>query len=167
MKKRKKKYYNDRLGNAAIAAVVLLLVVGIWKISSVVYMNIRWTDFKLEFASCVYDADTFGGYLKAQTDSETVKVCHENAALVYSALEMGTPVGRGAAKHPQDQVFLEFSNGADACLSMIDDKNIHIDFTDTSGKQWRFLIKCDTRFENIKKMLSVEGAAYANRAWEE
>ena len=50
---------------------------------------------------------------------------------------------------------------------MIDDKNIHIDFTDTSGKQWRFLIKCDTRFENIKKMLSVEGAAYANRAWEE
>ena len=147
-----------------VGAVLLLFVLGVAKFAQFVNTRLQWNAFQLQFAACVYDVGADGGYLKATSRTEVVRVCHENANNVYRILKTAGAADRKHVKAVREQIALDFSDGGVAVLSWEEDGRVHVDFSAPSGKHWALhLGKCD--FTKIRKLLCAEGAAVKNEIW--
>ena len=147
-----------------VGVILLLFVLGVAKFAQVVKTRLDWNTFQLQFAACVYDVGTEEGYLKAVSETETVRVCHENAYNVYRVLKTADVADSRRVKEAEEQIHLDFSDGGAAVLSYESNGTVHVDFTNPAGKRWQFhLGKCD--FSKIRKLLSAKGAAVENSLW--
>ena len=149
-------------GRLLIGAVVALLIFGIWKMGNTIAVQLSWKIFQLSFAACVYDVGLEDGYLKATSETETVRVAPENAINVFKLIQTGRCTKSGRARNPERSITLEFSDGGYAVLSLSNGKS-HIDFTDASGEHWQLYLGCD--YSKLEWLLSVEGAAIENAPW--
>lgn len=147
-----------------ILAVLALLVFGIAMLANTISLQLRWRDFELSFASCVYNTGMEEGYLKATSETETVRVDPANATNIFKLIQTGRCTKSGRAKNPERQITLEFSDGGYAVLSLCKDRS-HIDFTDPAGERWKLYLGCD--YSKLEWLLSVEGAAIENAPWTE
>lgn len=147
-----------------VGAVLLLFIFGVARFVQIVRTRVDWNSFQLQYAACVYDAGTEEGYLKVVSEAESVRVCHENAYNVYRILKTAGVADSRKVRDPKEQLFLTFSDGGSAVLSLEEAGSVHVDFTNPAGKRWQFhLGKCD--FSKIRKLLSVKGAAVENSLW--
>lgn len=158
-KRRRPRHWGSRI---FIFAVLALLVFGIVMLARTISLQLTWRDFELSFAACVYDVGAEDGYLKATSETETVRVDPANATNIFKLIQTGRCTKSARARSPERPITLEFSDGGYAVLSLCDGRS-HIDFTDPNGERWQLYLGCD--YSKLEWLLSVEGAAIENAPW--
>lgn len=147
-----------------LALVILLVLTGLF--GNMLRTQLKWKDFQIQFALSVYDSGDEDGWLKADDTHGAVRVCADNGQLVLRMMQTGKAAKLGKVTGQQRQIWLNFSDGAHGILSEVGEGQTHVDFTGTDGQRYQiYLGSC--KFENMVTLLSEQGAAYANEAWED